>query len=467
MAKQIEEDKIKINVGEFVEIVKGDYTTTIGFVIDTRRYMGQEEALLLIYMNFGFDQLTVDIHDIKKVQEPTKKCKNYKIYLKNKDLVDRFKCGSVHKLAEEIMVVNHSMFFTYERVLQKGTKIVVDWNPERLNRFNSAYKVNCGYKFNQRKTIFPWQVLCVDSNGKSCFEKIEIYDSKEGEFNAIPYDILAPYEFDKQMFEEQLILEDAIKERLKMIVKRNDPQLRKVMEVDWKMGGVLTKGKGTIILCFGPPGTGKTLTAEAISEYIGKPLYVITLDDLGNHPDSFERGMKRAFDIVKRWNGILLIDEVDNYITSRGNPTVDATLVSVMLRILEYFDGVLIMTTNRPVDIDEAIDSRIHLKIYYPMLKGEMSERIWKGLISNRVPIEGEIDWEKLSLFKLNGREIKTVVYNVISTALASGMKNIPANMFVEEAKYFIDGKNQLDSLRSKRKDKYQNPYDEGTSYLG
>jgi hypothetical protein len=45
--------------------------------------------------------------------------------------------------------------------------------------------------------------------------------------------------------------------------------------------------------------------------------------------------------------------------------------------VLEYYNGILFLTTNRPGALDEAFDSRIHLKLYYGPLSCKQTEEIW------------------------------------------------------------------------------------------
>lgn len=42
--------------------------------------------------------------------------------------------------------------------------------------------------------------------------------------------------------------------------------------------------------------------------------------------------------------------------------------MTVFLRILEYYNGVLFLTTNRPGTLDEAVKSRVHVSLYYKPL---------------------------------------------------------------------------------------------------
>lgn len=87
-------------------------------------------------------------------------------------------------------------------------------------------------------------------------------------------------------------------------------------------------------------------------------------------------------DLVARWKAILLLDEADVFLESRERQHLQHnTLVSVFLRQLEYFQGVMILTTNRVTAFDEAVQSRVHLGIKYEALgrkaKGEVRESIF------------------------------------------------------------------------------------------
>jgi hypothetical protein len=50
----------------------------------------------------------------------------------------------------------------------------------------------------------------------------------------------------------------------------------------------------------------------------------------------------------------------------------------VFLRVLEYFNGILFLTTNKVGTFDEAFKSRIHISLYYPYLTRRAAMQIWK-----------------------------------------------------------------------------------------
>ena len=70
------------------------------------------------------------------------------------------------------------------------------------------------------------------------------------------------------------------------------------------------KGQGLIINLFGPPGVGKTLSAEATSEHVRRPLYVVGGGDLGTKASDLDAELEKVFDIATNWKAIVLIDEV-------------------------------------------------------------------------------------------------------------------------------------------------------------
>ncbi|KAI3004064.1 hypothetical protein CBS147346_5054 [Aspergillus niger] len=132
------------------------------------------------------------------------------------------------------------------------------------------------------------------------------------------------------------------------------------------------KGRGLVILLHGAPGVGKTATAEAVALEFEKPLFPITCGDLGITADAVERSLKDIFRYAHLWDCILLLDEADVFLTQRDRTDVERNaLVSVFLRVLEYYSGILFLTTNRVGALDEAFRSRVHLSLYYPHLSSE------------------------------------------------------------------------------------------------
>lgn len=107
--------------------------------------------------------------------------------------------------------------------------------------------------------------------------------------------------------------------------------------------------------------------------------------------------------------------------------------------MLEYFEGIMFLTTNREGTIDTAFESRIHLRIHYPPLTFAFKKELWRAAVtracSGRKP-----HWLRerllrdLGLKDVNGREIQNIV-RIAHTIARSGKREMNA---LDIEQYFI-----------------------------
>lgn len=183
------------------------------------------------------------------------------------------------------------------------------------------------------------------------------------------------------------------------------------------------KGNGLILLLHGSPGTGKTYTAESVAEIAKKPLYPVTCGDIGTEPEAVEKYLESVFHLGKIWDCVVLLDEAEVFLEQRTLQDLKRNaLVSIFLRALEYYDGILILTTNRVGTFDEAFKSRIQLALRYEKLGENERRQIWGNFIDRLEDLgeEKSINLKDLRLhigelarYPMNGRQIR----NSISTA--------------------------------------------------
>ncbi|KAK8054840.1 hypothetical protein PG993_000067 [Apiospora rasikravindrae] len=211
---------------------------------------------------------------------------------------------------------------------------------------------------------------------------------------------------------QRLVLPDGIKEMTLAAVRH-----KQAADVDVDV--VPGKGRGMLLLTFGPPGTGKTMTAEAVGEECRVPLYAMSAGDLSTHPAEVEKALDRAFHCCALWNAVMLLDEADVFLAKRTIEGLERNeLVSIFLRKLEHYQGVLFLTTNRMDSIDAAFQSRIDLMLPFDPLTEPARAEVWRNFVetnggSDRFGIAPD-DLAQLAAMNLNGREIK----NLVKTAL-------------------------------------------------
>lgn len=201
---------------------------------------------------------------------------------------------------------------------------------------------------------------------------VKVFDLRTHEFFWVNSDFLSPYAYDKSL-RNKLVLPPTHRELLDVLTSDLDAFVSDFVE---------GKSAGNVILCKGIPGVGKTLTAEVYAELIERPLYSIHSGSLGTTADQIEANLRMIFQRGKRWGCVLLLDEADVFVVTRGENIEQNAIVAEFLRTLEYFDGLLFMTTNRPNDIDEAIISRCAAIIDYAPPAAEDAAAIWRVMAS-------------------------------------------------------------------------------------
>ncbi|KAL2919506.1 hypothetical protein HK105_201153 [Polyrhizophydium stewartii] len=225
-------------------------------------------------------------------------------------------------------------------------------------------------------------------------------------------DGLGPIEFNKDAF-DQLVLPSANKRLIRALVTFGAEQFDDI---------IAGKSGGSIFLLHGPPGVGKTLTAEAIAEQLQRPLYYVTMGELGTTPDEMERRLSDVLDLCAEWNALTLIDEADVFLETRSSAdVVRNAMVCVMLRLLEYHRGILFLTTNRIREFDPAFESRVTVALRYTHLDPPAREQVWRNLVGKVGIAIGDVDFAKLAAHEMNGRQIKNAVRLALALARDAG----------------------------------------------
>ena len=226
---------------------------------------------------------------------------------------------------------------------------------------------------------------------------------------------------------EQLVLPPSRKRLIEALVLSHADAGRETVDV------IAGKGEGSIFLLHGPPGVGKTLTAEAIAELLHKPLYTVSMGELGTTPESLEGNLQDILDLCVPWGALVLIDEAEMLLERRTkSDIVRNAMVCVMLRLLEYYTGVLFLTSNRVEALDPAFQSRVQCALRYDALDMPSRRQVWINMLAARgyaAESNPLINLDALAAHTLNGRQIKNCLQLALALARRDGTPLVQSHL--------------------------------------
>ena len=243
-----------------------------------------------------------------------------------------------------------------------------------------------------------------------CSAKLRGYSLRNKKWLQFSINYVSEIKWNESAF-ESLVLPSDHKE---LILALTESQVQNKDSFDDVIQG---KGKGMIMLLSGPAGVGKTLTAESVAENMHAPLYTMSAGDLGLESSGVESSLSNVLEMTAKWDAVLLLDEADVFLEQRSAHDLERhKLVSIFLRMLEYYEGILFLTTNRVDNIDAAFQSRIHISMEYSELSVSSRRHVWSNFLSGGGSKSygfSAKDLDGFAEYKMNGREIK----NVLKTA--------------------------------------------------
>lgn len=185
-------------------------------------------------------------------------------------------------------------------------------------------------------------------------------------------------------------------------------------------------GRGLVALLTGPSGTGKTLAASVVAADLGLDLYRVDLSRVvSKYIGETEQNLDRIFDAAAAGNAIVLFDEADALLGKRSEVR-DARdryaniEVAYLLQRIETYDGVVLLASNLPQNLDEAFARRMHIVVAFPRPDAALRLRLWERLIPDAAPLADDLDLGFLARsFPLAGGDIRTVTLDAAFHAAA------------------------------------------------
>nr|MDQ3082383.1 ATP-binding protein [Gemmatimonadota bacterium] len=198
---------------------------------------------------------------------------------------------------------------------------------------------------------------------------------------------------------------------------------------EWGLGDRHSSGLGLAFNFAGPPGTGKTICAEAIATSLGKKLLSVRYAEMesmwiGETP----KNVAAVFRMATEEDAVLFFDEADSIASrrstgaSQGYQRESNTVVNVLLKELESFNGVVIFATNLAVNFDPAFERRIRTHVLFEMPGVDEREKIWHVQIHpQKTPLSSDVNFRVLAeRYAVSGGYIKNAVLKAATMAAAA-----------------------------------------------
>lgn len=210
---------------------------------------------------------------------------------------------------------------------------------------------------------------------------------------------------------------------------------------DWGLETIHPEGRGIAINLYGPPGTGKSFAAEAIANYLQRPIIrvdyaAIESRFVGDTP----KNIVAAFEAAREANAVLFFDEADSVLSRRATNITQAADYGVnvsrstLLLQLDSFEGIVLFATNLASNYDPAFVRRILAHVHFPLPDQAALIRLWAYHLPERLPRQPEVTPEALAERSagLSGGEILNAVILAAASAVEQGESAVALAHFDE-----------------------------------
>eukprot|EP00658_Telonema_sp_P-2_P084352 TRINITY_DN9343_c0_g2_i1.p1 TRINITY_DN9343_c0_g2~~TRINITY_DN9343_c0_g2_i1.p1 ORF type:complete len:472 (+),score=97.22 TRINITY_DN9343_c0_g2_i1:413-1828(+) len=175
-----------------------------------------------------------------------------------------------------------------------------------------------------------------------------------------------------------------------------------------------------VILFHGSPGTGKTMTAHAVANHLGKRILTLALSAISEN--TVQEVLRQVFREAVIQDAILFFDECEPLFRSRDRA---GSAVNSALSEVERFDGLLLLATNRPFELDQAMHRRITIAMEFEQPDASLRERIWRSHVVSGIKLSEDVDLTQIAhRFELSGGYIKNSLLAATSAAVSRAVED-------------------------------------------
>lgn len=216
----------------------------------------------------------------------------------------------------------------------------------------------------------------------------------------------------------------------------------------WGLGTVIKRGRGLKVNLFGSPGTGKTMVAHAIAKELDKPLLEVSYAEIeSKFVGETSKNLVALFRTAETEGAVLLFDEADALLSKRVTDMQSSSDVSVnqtrsvLLKLLDAYEGICLFTTNFIKNYDPAFLRRITRHIQFPLPDEAQRVKLWEHYLVASLPCEVDIPQLAAKSHGLSGSDIANAVLNAAIRGAARKAEKIPTTYFEEAIQEILAAK--------------------------
>lgn len=218
--------------------------------------------------------------------------------------------------------------------------------------------------------------MVLDARFNKSLEDKHIGDNNADITGVPDSDLAAPRRVDTQW--DDLIVSDPVRWQLEQALLHAHHRLNVLPERTGRKTGYR-------LLLSGLPGTGKSMCAEALATNLNCPLVKLDLSTvLSKWLGETEKLLGQVFDIAEAAGSVLVLDEAESLLRQRSSGQSgggSGTGVAYMLTRLDRYSGVLVATTNRIEDLDEAFFRRFDDYVVLPIPDRPTRRLLWMQML--------------------------------------------------------------------------------------
>lgn len=201
----------------------------------------------------------------------------------------------------------------------------------------------------------------------------------------------------------------------------------------WSFGRLAGGHTSVRVLFSGPSGTGKTMSASVVAGDLGLDLYRVDLSAVvSKYVGETEKNLERVLSAAEDSNVLLFFDEADALFGKRSavkdsHDRYANIEIAFLLQRIEAFDGVLLLATNLPGNLDDAFSRRIQFHVEFSLPDEAARRRLWCKALPKAAPVADDVDPAFLAtMFPMTGGEVRSAA---LLAAFMAADEDVPIGM--------------------------------------